>query len=98
MSLSKFLYKEAGMNPEDIPEEDKEMMLRMSFERYSSKSALIGTIETCSEMVFKLQEIGVDEIACLIDFGVAPDKVLESMTYLSELQNIFVTEEVESIL
>lgn len=98
MSLSKFLYKEAGLNPEDIPEEDKEMMLRKSFHRYSSSSALIGTIESCSEMVLKLKEIGVDEIACLVDFGVAPDKVLEGMTYLSELQNVFVNESAESIL
>jgi natural product biosynthesis luciferase-like monooxygenase protein len=97
-SLSKFLYQEAGMDPNDIPEEDKELMLKMSFQRYSNSSALIGTITNCSEMVIKLKEIGVDEIACLIDFGVEPEKVLEGMEHLNALREVFVEQQTASIL
>lgn len=97
-SLSKFLYQEAGMDPDDIPEEDKELMLKLSFKRYSNSAALIGTVANCSEMVLKLKDIGVDEIACLIDFGVAPEKVLEGMEHLNELKKIFVPQTTESIL
>jgi hypothetical protein len=38
------------------------------------------------EMVRGMASIGVDEIACLIDFGVAQDQVLGSLQHLSELR------------
>jgi NAD(P)-dependent dehydrogenase (short-subunit alcohol dehydrogenase family) len=37
-------------------------------------------------MVDKCREIGVDEIACLLDFGADPASVLESLPYLEELR------------
>jgi natural product biosynthesis luciferase-like monooxygenase protein len=87
-SLSRILYEEAGLKAEDIPEEDKEMMLKMSFKRYSRSSALIGTLSSCSAMVKRLEGIGVDEIACLADFGIEQDKVLEGLVKLNELQQL----------
>ena len=36
----------------------------------------------------KLKQFGVDEIACLIDFGVAADDVLASLPYLDELRRM----------
>ena len=95
-NLSKFLYEEAGLKPEDIPEKDRELMLRHSFERYSKEAALVGTVESCAEMVADLREIGVDEIACLVDFGVEQTKVLEALPYLSELKNLFVDKNIKS--
>src|SRR5258708_20137273 len=38
--------------------------------------------EECLEMVERLEGIGVDEIACLIDFGVEFDSTLQSLEYL----------------
>lgn len=35
----------------------------------------------------RLEAIGIDEIACLIDFGVAGDEVLSSLRYLGELRS-----------
>jgi hypothetical protein len=35
-----------------------------------------------------LAEIGVDEIACLIDFGLPADEVLGGLTYLKRLQDV----------
>ena len=40
----------------------------------------------CVEMVGRLRVIGVDEIACLIDFGVPRCAVLESPGHLAELR------------
>jgi natural product biosynthesis luciferase-like monooxygenase protein len=85
-SLSKILYEEAGLNADDIPEEDKELMLYHSFKRYSKSSALIGTKSSCLEMVSGLEEIGVDEIACLVDFGIEEDKVMEGLRNLREFK------------
>ncbi len=45
-------------------------LLEHSFERYYETSGLFGTPESCLAMIDTLKAIGVDEIACLIDFGV----------------------------
>ena len=38
------------------------------------------------KMVDRLKEMGVDEVACFIDFGVDTDSVLESLQYLNQLK------------
>ncbi len=58
----------------------------LAFERYVHTASLIGTPETCLPIIQKLQEIGVDEIACLIDFGMRVDEVLESLQTLNQLR------------
>lgn len=71
---------------EEISESDLQELMDLSFERYFREAALMGTPSSCMEQVRRLQDAGVDEIACLIDFGIAPDKVLESLNYLDELR------------
>jgi hypothetical protein len=39
-------------------------------------------------MVEELEQIGVNEIACLIDFGVEDDAVMESLGYVDELRQV----------
>ena len=56
-----------------------ESLLEYSFERYYETSGLFGTPETCARMVDQLQSIDVDEIACLIDFGVDSTLVLDHL-------------------
>lgn len=81
-SLSKIMYQEAGLNEEEISEEDKQTMLRHSFQRYSKTSALIGTGSSCRAMVNSLAAIGVDEIACLIDFGIEETELMKGLKNL----------------
>jgi hypothetical protein len=45
----------------------------------------MGTVDDCRQFVFTLADIGVDEIACLIDFLDDYDAVLESLEYLATL-------------
>lgn len=85
-SLSRFIYEEAGYDFEDVPKEDKELMLNNSVKRYIQTSSLIGTKTSCADMVDTLCGIGVDEIACLIDFGIDENNVMESLHKLRELQ------------
>ncbi|WP_157333009.1 MupA/Atu3671 family FMN-dependent luciferase-like monooxygenase [Paenibacillus lutrae] len=59
-----------------------ETMLNLIFERYWSSAALFGTPESCSKFAEKLVAIGVNEIACLIDFGVETNAVLDSLNEL----------------
>ncbi|HEX6037404.1 non-ribosomal peptide synthetase [Longimicrobium sp.] len=73
----------AGYDPKNLSPEDVESMLDYAFERYYGTSGLMGTPDQCVEMVGKLRAIGVDEIACLADFGVDEDQVIEGFDALA---------------
>ncbi len=61
---------------------DGEQLIAAAVARYFGTSALIGGPERCLTLVRQLEEAGVDEFACLVDFGVATDRVLESLVHL----------------
>jgi natural product biosynthesis luciferase-like monooxygenase protein len=71
---------------ESLTEEEMEAILDYAFERYFETSGLFGTPGTCAKMVERVKEIGVDEIACLLDYGVPTDKVCESLKLLNEVR------------
>ena len=72
---------------EDINKSHMEEMLDLAFERYFRTASLMGTPSSCTEFVHKLESIGIDEIACLIDFGVPTELVLQGLTHLAALQD-----------
>ncbi len=63
-----------------------EQMVEQAYQRYVKTSALFGTPESCLELVHRLQRLGVGELACLIDFGIADDEVLRSLRSLDALR------------
>ena len=71
---------------EQISAEEMEALLAWSFERYFETSAMLGTVDTCARMAERLVGIGVDEIACLIDFGLDTDSVLAHLGNLDALR------------
>jgi natural product biosynthesis luciferase-like monooxygenase protein len=73
------------LNLGDLSEDDLEGILDFAFERYFNDSGLFGTIEDALARVEQLQAIGVSEIACLIDYGIATDQVLEGLRPLAEV-------------
>jgi natural product biosynthesis luciferase-like monooxygenase protein len=72
----------------DDPEKYRDQMAAFAFERYYRTSSLIGTPASCMKMVERLKEIGVDEVACLIDFGIDVDSVLDSLDHLVVLRDL----------
>jgi len=50
-----------------------------------SPLSFVGTLEHCTKQAALLKENGVDEIACLIDFGIGSDDVMASLRRLSTL-------------
>ena len=72
-----------------LSEEDLEYMLELAYQRYVKTSALIGSPETCAPIVLRLRAIGVDEIACLVDFGVDRESVVASLPWLEALKDRF---------
>lgn len=73
---------------EDLPAEDLEALLDYSFERYFETSALFGTPESVQPMLSELHELGIDEITCLVDFGVPCALVMESLPRLNDARRI----------
>lgn len=79
----------------DIVERDMEDLLDILFDRYFHEIALTGTVEHCTKRVETLQSIGVDEIACLIDFIEDRETVMSGLVYLDKLRARFATNDAQ---
>ncbi|MCE9621064.1 MAG: LLM class flavin-dependent oxidoreductase [Actinomycetia bacterium] len=83
-------------NPDDLVDDDManlagddlDAVLDFAAERYYENSGLFGTPDQVLPRVAKLHQIGVDEIACLVDFGVAPDTVLRNLPHLARVREV----------
>lgn len=73
------------LDPSRLSREDVDFMVDRAFERYF-EFGLLGTVSKGAEVIERLRAIGVDEIACLIDFGLPTDAVLGGLTKLAELR------------
>jgi natural product biosynthesis luciferase-like monooxygenase protein len=80
------LWWKGSMRPGDLRPKEREKLLLHAFERYFQTSALFGTHQTCAAFVTSLQEAGVDEIACLIDFGIDLDTTIHGLHNLDVLR------------
>ena len=72
----------------ELTDEDMEALLDHAFERYFVTSGLFGTPQTCMKMINRLKEIDVDEVACLVDFGVPSETVLSHLTRLNQVREL----------
>lgn len=70
----------------DMSPRKKADMLEYAFERYYQKTSLMGSTESCAKMVETVAAIGVDEIACLIDFGLPFDSIMGGLEHLDQLR------------
>ncbi len=74
--------KQGALN--DLSKEQLDELLEFSFQRYFDQSGLFGTPEECAEILREVATLGVDEVACLIDFGVPDAQVLAHLRYLAQ--------------
>jgi natural product biosynthesis luciferase-like monooxygenase protein len=88
ISLMKNVTEKFGIDIEvdKLSSRDIDGVLAFAFERYFNNSALLGTVDSCSAMIERLRDVGVDEIACFIDFGPEPELVMSSMVHLDALR------------
>jgi len=86
--LSNYLKQFASL-PGAPKVDNTQDMLAFAFERYFSSSSLLGTMDKVRPFVSALCDIGVNEIACLIDFGVDGASVMKSLEKLARLQEEF---------
>jgi natural product biosynthesis luciferase-like monooxygenase protein len=69
----------------EIPSDALEDLLDLAFDRYFAAGSLMGPPERCLRFLDDLEEIGIDEVACLIDFVEDAEAALESLGHLSEV-------------
>ncbi|GAA2264401.1 hypothetical protein GCM10010430_56330 [Kitasatospora cystarginea] len=86
VDLVRPIARSRGLELEDFDENDLDALLDHAFDRYYETSGLFGTPQSCATVVDRLKTAGVDEIACLVDFGVPADEVLASFEHLDELR------------
>jgi natural product biosynthesis luciferase-like monooxygenase protein len=73
----------ANLDPADLRE-----LLEFAFERYYETSGLFGDSERASAMLRQVKARGVDEVACLVDFGVDHVRVMASLERIAALRDI----------
>lgn len=69
-----------------MTEAQREQVIGYAFERYTRSAALFGSPSECRGVLDRAAAAGVDEIACLIDFGVEDGLVLDALTHLDALR------------
>lgn len=69
-----------------LTEEKTALLAEFAFERYLNWGSLLGSPGHCAKMLADLADLGVDEVACFIDFGLGTDSVLTGLERLAELK------------
>ncbi len=79
-------YDNVRVMPEEVTEADRDAIMSAAFEHYFETNTLMGSPAKCSGVIEQLLAAGVDEVACLVDFGVEAEAVLGNLQYLNELR------------
>ena len=93
--LRTFVAQDANLTTETtrlaagVSEEDRESLISHALEGLLRTASLIGTEDTCAATVRRFQNLGVNEIACFIDFGLDDDMVSEGLERLDGLRARF---------
>ena len=69
-------------------DKDMDMVLNIAFERYYHSSGLFGSVSECLQKTRQFQALGVDEVACLIDFGVNSETVMRNLPNIAIVQRL----------
>lgn len=74
------------IDPSRLSAQDTEFIVERAFNRYFDQGGLLGAVPKAHRMVERFADIGVDEIACLIDFGLPTRSVLAGLEHLNRLR------------
>lgn len=81
--------RRGAMRGETVREDDVRALLQRSLAEFFDYTAIIGTVAEAADRADALAAVGVDEVACLIDFGMPGDVVLDSVRRIGELNREF---------
>ncbi|WP_244237973.1 non-ribosomal peptide synthase/polyketide synthase, partial [Corallococcus terminator] len=77
-----------------ISKEDIDALLEHTFEHHAKGTGLIGTVDSGLERLRAVRASDVDEVTCLIDFGLETPVVLQGLRRLATLRELLVADEV----
>ena len=78
----------SAFDPSRFDASDMEALLDHAFDRYFDTAGLFGTPERALGLIEQLKDIGATEVACLIDFGIDPQVVLDNLVHLDALRRL----------
>jgi natural product biosynthesis luciferase-like monooxygenase protein len=81
--------RDLGVEARHLADADKVALSAFAFEGFFNTAALLGSPDKCARLVARLKNIGVDEIACLVDFGLDVETVIEGLGRLNALRERF---------
>ncbi|MFD9359825.1 MupA/Atu3671 family FMN-dependent luciferase-like monooxygenase [Streptomyces sp. NPDC060031] len=73
-------------DPQSVQESDVDYLVERAFERFYDRQGMFGTVERGLAVVERLEALGIDEVGCLIDFGVDAERTLKSLEHLNDLR------------
>lgn len=79
---------DSAFDPSRFDDDDMAALLDHAFDRYFDTAGLFGTPQRALRLVEQLKAIGATEVACLVDFGIDPQVVLDNLVHLDELRRI----------
>ncbi|HVS00191.1 MAG TPA: MupA/Atu3671 family FMN-dependent luciferase-like monooxygenase [Thermoanaerobaculia bacterium] len=79
--------KALGIDPATLSERDLTDLAGAVFERFFEDRSLLGTPDKCIATAELLRRAGVDEIACLVDFGLEAEAVFAGLEYLLDVKS-----------
>jgi natural product biosynthesis luciferase-like monooxygenase protein len=92
MASSKVGAGDAAVPP--MTDAQQDVMAEFAFERYLTFGSLLGTPERCRAALRELRDLGCDEVACLVDFGLDPDDMLASLRRLRDVHADLTAEDI----
>jgi natural product biosynthesis luciferase-like monooxygenase protein len=76
----------AGDSVVDPSSVEMQSLLEAVFEHYFKQNSLLGTPDKCAAIIEKVAAAGVNDLACLLDFGLDHETTMEGLRHLAELR------------
>jgi natural product biosynthesis luciferase-like monooxygenase protein len=76
----------AGESVLDPSSPEMQSLIDAVFEHYFEQSSLLGTPDKCAAVIERVAAAGVNDLACLLDFGLDHDTTMEGLRHLAELR------------
>ena len=83
---SKAAAQDSSFDPDTLTDEDLDALIDHAFDRYFETAGLFGTATSVLPLLDQIKSAGIDEVACLIDFGVDNETVLDNLQHLNQLR------------
>ncbi|MBZ5494116.1 MAG: LLM class flavin-dependent oxidoreductase [Acidobacteriia bacterium] len=76
----------AGESVVDPSSLEMQSLIDAVFDHYFEQSSLLGTPDKCAAVIEKVAAAGVNDLACLLDFGLDHETTMEGLRHLAELR------------